>query len=510
MTTGDRILVVDVGSTAVKAAVVDARARVLATGSAAQRTIAHGPADREHDPATTWRAVGRAIQRALAGRGDSHDVAAISVTGPRGSFAILDRHGQTRSNVITWQERRAAMTAAIIGARLGSGYRSVTGTSFDPSAVLPKLAWLRAEQPQLFEGDWQTATPQGLVLARLGSRRQVVDLSTAAHFGLLDLGSLAWSTDLVGEFGIPGAALPELVPPGAVVGRLDSGLARDFGLRPDIPLVAAGSDGVCSELGAGVVRIGQLYAYLGSAAAVAGPVAGRSVPGDTSLIVMPGSSPDAWRLLGLAAAGGSARDWLMTNLGIRSHARIERMITESPPGANGVLFVPTLAGASAPVPDGRARGVFAGLSLQSRPADLARAVHEGVALEIRAFIRAMADVLPAPGEIRLTGGGSRSDAWVQILADVAGIPVARVREPNPGLRGAAMYALGALGRDDGIRAVAQALAPDVDLFEPDLECGILYAEAAEIYATIRRSFHADAVDERLFRWTNPGDTADSG
>ncbi len=496
---------IDVGSTAVKAALVDGAARVVATGAALQRTISHGPSDREHDPAATWRAVRLAIGRALAGHEDPLKIRAISVTGPRGSFAIVDGQGRPRTNVITWQDRRAGLTAADVADQLGGGYRSVTGTRFDASAVLPKLIWLKSERPEIFDGEWRAATPQGLVLARLGARGQVVDLSTAAHFGLLDLAALTWSDELLAQFGIRATQLPELVPPGAQVGGLEPDIALDLGLPAGIPLFAAGSDGVCSELGAGVVAVGQLYAYLGSAAAVAGPVASPHLPADASLILMPGSGPNVWRLLGLATAGGSARDWLMSNLGIRSHERIEQLLSGSPAGSNGVLFIPTLAGASAPVPDGRARGVFAGLSLQSSRSDLVRSVHEGVALEARALIRAMRETLPEPVEIRLTGGGSRSDAWVQIMADVIGLRVARVREPNPGLRGAAMYALSALGQYQDARTAAASLTPSVDEFEPDLACRILYAEAAQIYGTIRQLFQAGGVDEQLFRWTKPGD-----
>ena len=210
-------------------------------------------------------------------------------------------------------------------------------------------------------------------------------------------------------------------------------MAEQLGLPPGIPLVAAGSDGVCSELGAGVLEPGGLYAYLGTAATVAGPLARPDLPVDPALILMPGSTATRWRILGLAMAGGSARAWLMAVLGIRDQRRVERLIAASPPGARGVLFVPTLAGASAPLPDGRARGLFAGLSLGSDAADLSRAVHEGVALELRWLVDGIRRSVGTPSEVRLTGGGSRSDAWAQILADVLGVPVARIRRSEPGV-----------------------------------------------------------------------------
>jgi xylulokinase len=369
----------------------------------------------------------------------------------------------------------------------------------DPSAVLAKLMWLRETEPDAFLDGWRIAMPQALILRSLGATDLVVDETVAAHVGLLDVATRAWSDRLLDDFDVPAGALPRLVPPGACVGALDRSVAARLGLPAGIPLVAAASDGVCTELGAGVVEPGHLYAYLGTAATVAGPLSEPELPDDEALILMPGSTGDRWRILGLAMAGGSARAWLMTILGIRDQRRVERSIAASPPGARGVLFVPTLAGATAPVPDGRARGVFAGLSLASRPEDLTRAVHEGVALELRWLVDRMRRSIPEPTEVRFTGGGSRSDAWSQILADVLAIPVARIVEPNPGVRGAAAYALAAIGREPGVLAAAARLDPPRDVFVPRSDYGNLYDEAVGTYALVRQSFHDGGIDERLFR-----------
>jgi sugar (pentulose or hexulose) kinase len=362
---------------------------------------------------------------------------------------------------------------------------------------------LRETEPQLFSAGWSIGTPQSDVLARLGAAGQFVDLSVAAHTGLLDVAIGKWSETLLAAFDIPPDAVPSLVAPGAQVGVLDPRAAARFGLRSRIPLIAAGSDGVCAELGAGVVEPGQLYAYLGTAAAIACPLKEPHLPTDPALILMPGSTMDRWRILGLTMAGASARAWFMACHGIRSHSRLDRLISASPPGARGALFVPTLAGASAPVPDSRARGVFAGLSLAVGAPDLARAVHEGVALELRWLVQAMRDVIPAPTEVRLTGGGSRSNGWSAILADVLGIPVARVAEPNPGLRGAAVFAWSALGRFTSVLEAARSLEAPADLFAPRSRHGTLYDQAAEVYALIRTAFHQGGVDERLFRPSLP-------
>ena len=124
--------------------------------------------------------------------------------------------------------------------------------------------------------------------------------------------------------------------------------------------------------------------------------------------MMPGSLPARYRVLGLMGSGGSARDLIMATLGVRDHVRFDRMAAAAPAGAGGVLCLATLAGASAPEPDGRARGMLVGLSLATSSNDIARAVLEGVALEMRAIIEAMETAIPTPTVVSLTGGGSRS------------------------------------------------------------------------------------------------------
>src|SRR5262249_37928159 len=139
------------------------------------------------------------------------------------------------------------------------------GTPFDPSVGLARVLWLKATDPRLLDDGGLLATPQGYVLSRLGAPEPVIDFSVAAHIGLFDIAELKWSQPLRRAFGLPPTLLPRCVPPGKVVGALDPEQAVTLGLRPGIPLVVAGSDGVCAELGAGALDFGELYGYLGTA-----------------------------------------------------------------------------------------------------------------------------------------------------------------------------------------------------------------------------------------------------
>jgi xylulokinase len=491
---GPLVMAIDLGTSAIKVALLDEHLGIIARATRPQVVLSDATGRREHRPADMLRLTRSAIAEVLAD--GPRQIEAIAVSGPRGSFAVVDENGVPRTELITWQDARAAAWAAEHDAWIEPGYRAVTGTSFDPAVVLPKLGWLRETRPELFRETWQIATPQSLVLAALGAEGQVCDCTVAAHVGLLDVRRREWSASLLRWFAIPAGALPTLVEPGSVVGQSSSALPGRWRLPPGVPLIAAASDGVCSELGSGVVDPGQLYAYLGTASTVAGPIATTSAEVDPSLILMPGAGPGLWRLLGLAKAGGSGADWWRRIVGVRGHDRIDRLVETSPPGAAGTLFIPTLAGAVAPVPDGRARGAFVGLSLGSTRGDLSRAVFEGIALELRWLLSAMHRPSP-PTEVRLTGGGARSDAWARILADVFEVPIARVVAPDPGIRGAGAYAWGAIGGADSAGGLARANQPAFDRFEPDSSRAPLYSELADRYRTVREAFRLSGLDARL-------------
>jgi len=493
---GRLILAIDLGTSSIKVATVDDRLRVHRVATALHQVMGGAGGQREHRPGQTWSATLRAARRVLADAADRSRIAAIAVTGPRGSLIIADGPGNPRTNVLSWQDRRAAALASLADPAAAAGFRAITGAAFDPAVGLPKLLWLRETTPDAFAGEWQIATPQSDVLRRLGADPGGVELSVAAHLGLLDVRELAWSEVLLERHQIRPAALPRLVTQGATVGRLSHRAATVLGLPAGIPLVAAASDGICSELGAGVVDPGQRYAYLGTASAIAGPVASPISPEDESIILMPGSVIHRWRLVGLGMSGASARAWFMAVIGMRDERRFDRLVDGSPPGAGGVTFLPTLAGATAPVRDPRARGVFAGLSLGSSRGDLARAVLEGVGLELSWLDRVMA-AASSTSDLRLTGGGSRSTVWSQILADIFAVPVARVVEPNPGLRGAAAYGWAAVDPSTSVLDWARDHPTPVDVFEPVAARGALYEESAGIYAALRTALHESGLDERL-------------
>jgi xylulokinase len=381
-------------------------------------------------------------------------------------------------------------------------YQSLTGMNFDGYSALSKLVWMQEHSRELFDAGVAASTPQAYLLRMLGAEINVVDPSVAAHFGLLDLRTRNWSDDLREAFGVASLRLPRIVDSGSVVGTSSPKAKRELGIPEGVPLVLAASDGICAELGVGVTRPGQIYAYLGTASAIAGPIlatAARPAGAVHSggIIRMPGRDAAHDRLLGLGGTGGSAVEWAMKLLRLRHVERFDMLAAGCAPGASGVLFVPALAGAAAPEPEPTARGAIVGLSLASRPEHVARAIFEGVALELRCMLDEIRCLGIKPTEVRLTGGGGRSPTWTRVIANVLQLPTLRSPHAEASLRGAASYAF-AVANAQPAGTVAEQWSALQDRTEPSLPLAEVYGRLAGHYRLLRTSFVRSGIDRALF------------
>ncbi len=492
------VAAVDIGTTGIKAAVVSFTGQVLTVAERRQVIVGDGPGWREHVPARMLRSTIAALSEVVAEHGRPEAICSIAITGSSGSFMMLDDAARPITNILTWQDRRA-YSAPVTPGLDPRHYAQVTGTSLGPSVCLSRMLWLREHRPDVMHPSGQLATPQGFVMMACGASGPSIDPSVAAFVGLLDLETRDWSPELLDVFRIDSTTLPHVVPSGSVVGHLGPSLARRLGLRAGIDLVLAATDGVCAQLGAGVVEDGQVYGYLGSASAVSGPTRQAMRDPEGHLNTAPGFGPGWWRLGGLGMAGASAIDWLTRATGRSVLRDLEGTLEKTDPGAGGVLFLPSLAGAGAPLWDAGARGAFLGLTFSTRRPEIVRAVVEGVALEMRAMFEAIRRAgIDAVG-MRLTGGGSRSRGWCRVVADAVHGEVSRVTETHPGLRGAAFYAMAAHADWQAVEAVAAARLPDIEVIDGDLHARRVYDDLAQSYIRAQRAISRSSVDRRLAR-----------
>jgi xylulokinase len=258
------------------------------------------------------------------------------------------------------------------------------------------------------------------------------DHSDASNTNLFDLEARAWAVVMVEAAGLNAAKLPPLFPSTTVIGRVTADAAALTGLLAGTPVVIGGGDGACATVGAGAVRPGDAYTNIGSSAWMAVTAERPLYDPEMRTFNLAHLDPGLVMALGSMQAAGGAFDWLERlfrgDVSGDLHEGLSAAAAAVPPGANGLLALPYLLGERSPYWNPSARGAFIGLSMTHGRPEMARAVLEGVAFNLRLILDALREQQGAPeaaeiAAMRLIGGGARSPLWRQILADVLGMPI---------------------------------------------------------------------------------------
>lgn len=424
------ILAHDLGTTGNKALLFDAEGSLLASAFEGYPTDYPQPGWAEQDPADWWRAVCYSTQKVLAESGCSpKDIAVVSFSGQMMSCLPVSAEGLPLRKAIIWADQRAEAEASWMAERLGAaeGY-TITGHRLSASYTAAKLLWVRAKQPELYVRTFKVLQAKDYVVWKL-TGVFATDYSDASGTNLFDLRSRRWSNEILSTLEIAPELLPIAVPSATVVGDVTRAAAEATGLIPRTPVVIGGGDGACATVGAGAVRPGIAYGYIGSSAWISSvshePLAdplcrlGNFAHPDPAYVFPTGS---------MQAAGG-AYDWLERVLRGddpgRLYQRLEHLVAAVEPGAKGLIFLPYLIGERSPYWNPRARAAFMGLSMAHGRAEMARAVLEGVAFHLRLILDVFKELGVGINALRLIGGGARSAVWRQIIADICGVPLLR-------------------------------------------------------------------------------------
>jgi sugar (pentulose or hexulose) kinase len=445
---GPAILAIDLGTTEVKVGLVSAQGRSLAAEHKGYPLVvdaATGAA--EQDPDAWWGALAVAAGRARAAAGGP-EVAAICVVGQGPTLAAVDAHGRATGPAITWMDSRPAGAAAALEA--------ATGLAGWGLGILPAARWL-----EIHRGPEITRTRWYLNAWEWAAFRLTGEAATTRS-----LGQVLPDRARIAATGLAMERLPPIADAGSVVGRLTAEAARALGLTAGIPVVAGMVDSFASFHGAGLLDAGD-------AVDTGGTSGGLAVYWDRAVDV-PGSwvapAPIAgrWIVGGAMTATGKALDWLAGSVAGGS-ATPESLLAEAAavaPGADGLVFLPYLAGERSPIWDPGARGAFVGLTLSHGRAHLARAVLEAAALALR---HVAAPILAAGlriDELVVTGGTARDDTWNRIKADVLGVTVAVPAVRETAVLGAAILGATAVGWHADVRAAIGAMVRIDHRIEP--------------------------------------------
>ena len=470
------LLAIDIGTTTVKAARFALDGRLLAS-AARPNPVRQAPQGYSYyDPGELWAAVCAALAELSASLPEPP--LAVGVTGMAETGLLLGyAGGRPHTPLLPWFDRSAAPQAAALAARLDVGERyRLAGIrpSFKPG--LMKLLWVQENDPAVLDGAGWLGAPDYIAYHLSGIRR--TDWSLASRSYAFRLERKAWDAALLVDLGLPPDVFPPPGPAWEAAGVTAAGLPPELGLPAGLPLAVAGHDHPCAGLAAallsGGLQAGLVFDSLGTAEALLGLFPERPLTAadfesgfSCGLHVAPG-----WMYWGggLSASGGSI-EWLRGLLGDPplSYADLDALLDGQPPGPGELLYYPYLSGRGAPHTDQSARASFLGLSARHGRPDLYRAVLEGTACEIE-WMRRRAERTTGAQVTRLlvAGGGARNRRWLQIRADLHGVPVEVLPEPEATLLGAALLAGLAAGLYPGFAAAARQVArPPAARFDPD-------------------------------------------
>ena len=415
-----QLLGIDIGTSACKVAVFDEDGKVLAQANRPYRVYYPQNGWAEQNPEEWWEAICDAVREALSEESVSAEqIKGIGVDGQSWSAIPVDENGSVLHNTPIWMDTRARHLCEKVKKEIGADeiFR-VAGNDFLPSYVTPKLLWFKEERPEVFQKTHKFLQSNSYIVMKLtGEMSQEYSQCYGIHFFHMEKPS--YDMALAEKMGLSPDMMPKLYGCDEIVGSVTEEAAKKTGRKAGTPVVAGGLDAACGALGAGVYRPGETQEQGGQAGGMS--ICTDKALSHKALILGTHVVPGLWLLQGGTVGGGGALKWFRQELGGgMSFDELTAEAAEAPPGSDGVLFLPYMAGERSPIWNPDAKGVFYGLSFDKTRGHLIRSVLEGVAFSLEHNLRTAAETGIHVDTLNAMGGASNSVLWTQIKADVTG------------------------------------------------------------------------------------------
>lgn len=406
----------DLGTSGLKAVLIDEDQRLLAEATAPLQVSRPHPGWSEQSPAD-WIAAAETVFDTLRTFGLG-GVRAIGLSGQMHGATFLDASDEVLRPCILWNDTRAHEEAAELDG--DPMFRRLTGNIVFPGFTAPKVLWLARHEPRLRERLARVLLPKDYLRLWL-TGEHAAEMSDAAGTSWLDTGARDWSDDLLAATGLERSHMPRLVEGSDVSGVLRPELAARWGLPAGVVVAGGGGDNAASAVGVGVVRAGEAFVSLGTSGVLFAANDGYQPDPATAVHTFCHALPDTWHQMGVILAATDALNWYARLVGADAATLTGELGPLQAPGRT--LFLPYLGGERTPLNSATARGGFTGLDhATDRPA-ATRAVLEGVTFAIRDCRDALAATGTRIDRLLAVGGGSRSDYWLAAIATALGCPV---------------------------------------------------------------------------------------
>lgn len=433
---------IDLGTSGLKTVLIDGEGRVLAVAGREYPILMPAPDAAEQNPAHWLEAAAMTMRQALAQAGVSGEaVAAIGLSGQMHGLVCVDAGDRVLRPAIIWPDRRSHEQVAEVYHRVGrkrlaEWTRNPLATGFQ----LVSWLWLRRHEPDIAAQTACLLLPKDYLRLWLTGERGT-EPSDACATGCFDPAARTWCRPLWQKLDLDPRLWPPVAPSHAVAGGLRSEAAEALGLRRGIPVVYGGGDQACQAAGNGVLQPGDLSITIGTGGQILAPLAEPAYDPHLRLHCYCHVAPATWYLMGAILAAGLALRWLRdTFFPGADYGTLADRAAAIPPGAEGLLFLPHLAGERTPHMDPHATGAFVGLTLRHTAAHLIRAVMEGVVFALRQALEPMLACGVRVKRLIASGGGTRHPLWLHLLADICRQPVHVAATEEAAAFGAALLA----------------------------------------------------------------------
>jgi len=436
---------IDLGTSGVKAILLDKSGLILGTKTVSLSVSRPEPLWSEQDPEEWWSATDQAI-KALAKEIDLSNVNAIGLAGQMHGATLLNDNGEVLRPAILWNDGRCAKECLELE-QLVPTSREITGNIMMPGFTAPKLKWVQKNEPECFAKIAKVLLPKDYLRYRM-TGDFASDMSDSAGTMWLDVAKRDWNDELLTATGLTREQMPKLYEGSDVTGVLSEEIAKAWGMSC-VPVVAGAGDNAAGAIGVGITQPGQAMLSLGTSGVYFAVTDGFAANPESALHTFCHALPSRWHSMSVILSAASCLNWVAELTGAAS---VPEMIAEVAADADlnsEVIFLPYLSGERTPHNNPNAKGVFFGMTHETKRAELAKAVLEGVAFAFADGLDALHATGVEPEEISLIGGGARSAYWRQMLADILDkkLSYRAGGDVGPALGAARLAHLGIAGQD---------------------------------------------------------------
>lgn len=450
----------DLGTSGLKGVLIDGDQRALAQADAPLRVQRPHPGWSEQLPAD-WIAAASQVLDEIAAAHPLDGLRGIGLSGQMHGATLLDARNDVLRPCILWNDTRAHAEAEQMDA--DARFRAITGNIVFPGFTAPKLRWVQRHEPEVFARTARVLLPKDYLRLWL-TGEAIGEMSDASGTAWFDPAARDWSDDLLAACDLDRAHMPDLVEGDAQGGALREDLARRWSIPRGIP-VAGGGDNAAAGVGLGVVRPGQAFVSLGTSGVLFAATDSYAPAPETAVHSFCHALGGRWHQMGVILSATDALEWYARLVGADAADLTADLGPVQAPGS--ALFLPYLGGERTPHNDARVRGALLGLDHATDQAGGTRAVMQGVAFALRDCADALAATGTRIERLIATGGGSRSEHWLQMIANTLGVAVDLPQAGEHGAAfGAARLAMMAAGQGADIAtppAIARSFDPDAAL-----------------------------------------------